>query len=58
MSEEIALCYSKGNTFPVDRNDKQALANFLKDNSHIKSALIAMAVITMRVIGKCHFSYR
>lgn len=41
MSEEIALCYSKGNTFPVDRNDKQALANFLQDNSHIKSAFIS-----------------
>ncbi len=41
MSEEIALCYSKGNIFPVDRNDKQALANFQQDNSHIKGSFIS-----------------
>ena len=41
MSEDIALCYSTGNTYPVDRNDKQALANFLQDNSHIRSSFIS-----------------
>jgi hypothetical protein len=41
MSETIALCYSKGNTYPVDRNDKQALADFLRDNSHIRSSFIS-----------------
>lgn len=41
MSENIALCYSKGNTYPVDRNDKQALADFLQDNSHIRSSFIS-----------------
>jgi len=41
MSEDIALCYSKGNTYPVDRNDKQALANFQQDNSHIRGSFIS-----------------
>lgn len=41
MSEDIALCYSKGNSYPVDRNDKQALAHFLQDNSHIRSSFIS-----------------
>jgi hypothetical protein len=41
MSENIALCYSKGNTYPVDRNDKHALADFLQDNSHIRSSFIS-----------------
>lgn len=41
MSENIALCYSKGNTYPVDLNNKQALADFLQDNSHIRSSFIS-----------------
>jgi len=41
MSEDIALCFSKSNTYPVDRNDPQALANFQRDNSHIKGSFIS-----------------
>jgi hypothetical protein len=41
MSEEIALCFSRGNTYPVDRNDQQALADFQRDNSHIKGSFIS-----------------
>jgi hypothetical protein len=41
MSEDIALCYSKSNVYPVDRNDTQALANFQQDNSHIKGTFIS-----------------
>jgi hypothetical protein len=41
MSEDIALCYSKSNVYPVDRNDTQALANFQRDNSHIKGTFIS-----------------
>ncbi len=41
MSQDIALCYSKGNTYPVDRHDKQALADFQQDNSHIRGSFIS-----------------
>jgi len=41
MSEDIALCFSKSNTYPVDRNDQQALANFQRDNSHIRGSFIS-----------------
>ena len=41
MSEDIALCYSRSNAYPVDRNDKQALADFQKDNSHIRGSFIS-----------------
>ena len=41
MSEDIALCYSKSNAYPVDRNDKQALADFQRDNSHIRGSFIS-----------------
>ena len=63
MSENIALCYSKGNTYPVDRNDKQALACHC-EITHILEALsslqvrlsfcvlIAMTIITLLLIGR------
>jgi hypothetical protein len=41
MSEDIALCYSQSNVYPVDRNDQQALTNFQRDNSHIKGTFIS-----------------
>jgi hypothetical protein len=41
MSQNIALCYSKSNAFPVDSNDTLALANFQRDNSHIKGTFIS-----------------
>ena len=41
MSEDIALCFSKSNAYPVDRNDQQALANFQRDNSHIRGSFIS-----------------
>jgi len=41
MPEDIALCFSRSNAYPVDRNDKKALADFQQDNPHIKGPLIA-----------------
>lgn len=41
MSEDIALCFSKNNTYPVDRSDPQALADFQRDNSHIRGSFIS-----------------
>lgn len=41
MSENIALCFSKSNTYPVDRNDPQALADFQRDNSHIRGSFVS-----------------
>ena len=41
MSEDIALCFSKSNAYPVDRNDQQALAAFQRDNSHIRGSFIS-----------------
>ena len=41
MSEDIALCFSKSNAYPVDRNDPQALADFQRDNSHIRGSFIS-----------------
>jgi hypothetical protein len=41
VSQNIALCYSKSNAFPVDRSDTLALANFQRDNSHIKGSFIS-----------------
>jgi hypothetical protein len=41
MPEEIALCFSRGNTYPVNRNNQQALTDFQRDNSHIKGSFIS-----------------
>jgi hypothetical protein len=42
MSKDIALCYSNNNTYPVDRNNQQELANFKQDNPHITGSSISI----------------
>lgn len=41
MSEDISLCFSKTNTYPLDHNDEQASAEFQRDNTHIKGSVIS-----------------
>jgi hypothetical protein len=42
MSKDIVLCYSNNNTYPVDRNNQQELANFKQDNPHITGSSISI----------------
>ncbi len=41
MPNNIQLCYSSNNTYPVDRNNPQVLADFKRDNPNISSYFIS-----------------
>ena len=41
MPNNIALCYSSNNTYPVDRNNPKAFADFKRDNPNISDTFIS-----------------
>jgi hypothetical protein len=41
MPNNIELCYSKSNTYPVNPNNEQVFATFQQDNPHINGAFVS-----------------